>query len=140
MSNPISSPSPQSSSDVVRSLSLLTYDQRNLLIILLLLGLIVLLLIALFILGAPPFFAWMRRRKPEVNENHKELRYQTIEGWLITKVCKTRQMLSVRVTGWILSSASAGDGSFVVEPFALLRKTLHMILFCCFCATVDHPF
>mmetsp|Transcript_6754 Transcript_6754/g.8743 ORF Transcript_6754/g.8743 Transcript_6754/m.8743 type:complete len:369 (-) Transcript_6754:101-1207(-) len=68
----------------------LSYDDRNMLVIGLLIGLIVLLLITLLYLTAPPFLAWIRRWRRATNndeddERRAERRYETIEGWLISK-------------------------------------------------------
>jgi hypothetical protein len=51
-----------------------------------LIGLICVLSIILVILLARPIYDFIRTRLPE-NNRRKELRYRTVEGWLISKVC-----------------------------------------------------
>lgn len=67
----------------------LNYGQRNFIIVVVLIGLIVVLFITLLCLILPPFFSWLsqRRRRPSAKEmeNRTERRYETIEGWLISK-------------------------------------------------------
>ena len=71
--------------------SILSYQDRNMIVISLLIILIVLLLVTLIYLVYPPILAWYRRRRngpqnEEEEKAHSLKRYETIEGWLISKV------------------------------------------------------
>jgi hypothetical protein len=60
-------------------------EETNMVIVGILVGLIVVLSAILVILLARPVMDFVRSRLPE-NQRRKELRYKTVEGWLISKV------------------------------------------------------
>jgi hypothetical protein len=59
--------------------------ETNMVIVGILVGLIIVLTLILVILLARPVLDFIRSRLPE-NQRRKELRYKTVEGWLISKV------------------------------------------------------
>ena len=63
-----------------------TTTSTNMLIVGILVGLIAILTVILVILLVRPIMDYVKARLPE-NKRRKELRYRTIEGWLISKVC-----------------------------------------------------
>ena len=63
-----------------------TSTSTNMVVVGILVGLIVVLTIILVILLVRPVMDFIRARLPE-NKRRKELRYRTVEGWLISKVC-----------------------------------------------------
>lgn len=63
-----------------------TTTTTNMVIVGVLVGLICILTIILMILLVRPIMEYIRSKLPE-NKRRKELRYRTIEGWVISKVC-----------------------------------------------------
>ena len=59
---------------------------ENFLIVGILVGLIIFLCLILAWIAVPPILAWLHRKMP-VSKKRVNRRYETIDGWLISKVC-----------------------------------------------------
>lgn len=62
-----------------------TPQETNMVVVGILVGLIIVLTIILILLLIRPVMDFIRARLPE-NRKRKEMRYRTIEGWVISKV------------------------------------------------------
>lgn len=103
----------------------LTYHQRNTIVVAILAFLIFLLILALLYLVYPPLYHWWSRRyrSKKKEESCPDRRYETIEGWLISKRVRVHDKCCAKIQKQFCRRY--GPGSNLGSPKSLQGSESH---------------